>query len=72
MHLQLGSVCEGILWSDSRPEEEEENEDEVRKMTKIPYLTHCPKCPGGAVIRGEQEHPHDADFAQISSVCSQI
>lgn len=28
MNLQLGSVCEGILWSDSRPvDEEREGED---------------------------------------------
>lgn len=28
MYLQLGSVCEGILWSDSQPAEEEREDEE--------------------------------------------
>ena len=36
MHLQLGSVCEGILWSDSRPvEEERKDEDGGSRRKKV-------------------------------------
>lgn len=49
----MGSVCEGILWSDSRPAEEEgEDEHEVRK-NEIPHLTQCPKLCSAAELRSE-------------------
>ena len=36
MNLQLGSVCEGILWSDSRPvDEEREGEDGGSQAEKV-------------------------------------
>lgn len=40
MYLQLGSVCEDILWSDSRPAEEREDDDGGRQRKReVSYVS---------------------------------
>lgn len=65
MYLQLGSVCEGILWSDSRPVDEEregedggsqrktEREREKKREGEIPHLTSCHKQFSVAQLQSE-------------------
>lgn len=47
MYSQLGSGCEGILWSDSQPVAEERERGRKKKARKregeIAHLTGCPK-----------------------------